>query len=68
MRGCPVCGIVPRSFWLFGGTKFWIHRNGEKICPGCDRWFSLEVKVESLGAPQMPETLAGGLAAIRELR
>jgi hypothetical protein len=40
MRGCAVCGIVPRQFWLFGGTKFWYSLDiaPDQLCSGCYFW------------------------------
>jgi hypothetical protein len=36
---CQVCGIVPRQFWLFGGTKFWYHLFTDRwLCPSCYNW------------------------------
>lgn len=44
---CSICGQRPRSFWLYGGAKWWNWVEGEPLCPGCWLWaIRLGLKVE----------------------
>ncbi len=39
---CPICGIIPRSFWLYADPTFHITieapNGSEKVCPDCAKW------------------------------
>lgn len=38
MHRCQICGLVPRQFWVFGGTPFWYYVLDDRLCPCCAQW------------------------------